>query len=56
MAKEISGSGAEIIGEPKQPKHQIVTDKLRALGMQFGGRPLLERTVEQLVAAVEFSV
>jgi len=53
MAKEISGSSAKITGERTQPKHQIVTDKIRKLGMTFGGEPLLRQTIEQLVAAAQ---
>jgi nucleoside-diphosphate-sugar epimerase len=49
LAKELSGSASEIIGEPKQPKHQIATDKIRACGMQFGSDELLRRTVGELV-------
>ena len=49
LAKELSGSTSQIVGEPMQPKHQIVTDKIRALGMQFGGAELLRRTVAELV-------
>jgi len=52
LAREIAGSSSAIEGEPKSPKHQIVTDKLQALGMRFGGRELLEQTVQELVAAV----
>jgi hypothetical protein len=33
------------------PKNQIVTTKLRALGMTFGGEALLRRTVADLVEA-----
>ena len=51
IAKELSGSKAEIIGQQKRPKHQIETAKLRALGMEFGGRPLLEETVAALLRA-----
>ena len=29
LAKELSGSASQIVGEPMQPKHQIVTDKIR---------------------------
>lgn len=50
LAKQISGSKSEIIGQPKSPKHQIDTGKLRALGMSFGGTKLLEQTIEQLVS------
>lgn len=49
LAKEISGSTSQIIGEPKQPKHQIVTEKIRSLGMQFGGDDLLRQTVAEMV-------
>lgn len=52
LAKKISGSGSRIHGVEPKPKNQIVTDKLRTLGMEFGGRTLLEQTVRELVAAV----
>jgi nucleoside-diphosphate-sugar epimerase len=51
IAKELSGSRGAIIGAPAAPKHQIVTTKLQALGMKFGGRPLLEQTIRQLIDA-----
>lgn len=51
LAKQISGSSATIQGGPSSPKNQIETGKLRALGMQFGGQPLLEETIKQLVEA-----
>jgi hypothetical protein len=49
LAKELSGSASQVVSEPKQPKHQIVTDKIRGRGMQFGGEELLRRTVAELV-------
>jgi nucleoside-diphosphate-sugar epimerase len=52
IAKRISGSSSEISGEATSPRHQIVTDKLTQVGMEFGGQPLLEQTIKQLVAAV----
>ncbi len=52
LAQGLCGSGAEIHGEPLAAKHQIETDKLRSLGMEFGGRERLQQTVAQLVAAV----
>ncbi|MEZ6063256.1 MAG: NAD(P)-dependent oxidoreductase [Planctomycetaceae bacterium] len=55
LAKEISGSDAVINGECPVPRHQIVSDKIKGLGMQFGGDRLLRHTVEQLVAAAEGS-
>lgn len=51
IAKAISGSKSAIATLNKGPKNQIDTSKLRALGMTFGGRALLEKTVAQLVAA-----
>jgi nucleoside-diphosphate-sugar epimerase len=51
LAKELSGSRGAIIGAPTAPKHQIVTTKLQALGMKFGGRPLLEQTIGAFVDA-----
>jgi len=52
LAREISGGDAQVIGEPKQPRHQIETGKLRSLGMQFGGDDLLRKTISQMVKAV----
>lgn len=52
IARELSGSRSEINGNETRPKNQIVTAKLQALGMRFGGRPLLERTVGEILAAV----
>lgn len=51
LTKTFSGSSATIRGGASSPKHQIETGKLRALGMQFGGQPLLERTIKELVEA-----
>jgi len=51
LAKKISGSESEIRGEQTRPQHQIETGKLRALGMEFGGDALLERTIRQLIEA-----
>jgi nucleoside-diphosphate-sugar epimerase len=49
LAKELSGSESQIRGGQMQPKHEIVTDKLRNLGMQFGGEQLFKNTILQLV-------
>ena len=51
LAKRLSRSESRITGEVSQPKHQIVTEKIRALGMRFGGDALLEETVRELVEA-----
>jgi nucleoside-diphosphate-sugar epimerase len=52
IAKAQCGNRAEILGRPTAPKHQIVTEKLKRLGMQFGGQALLEQTVRQMLDAV----
>ena len=52
LAKEISGSNSEILGQQTRPKNQIETGKLRALGFEFGGEQILRATVEELVANV----
>jgi nucleoside-diphosphate-sugar epimerase len=51
-AKQLSGSEANIVGDQKRPMNQIKTDKLRDLGMEFGGWTLFEQTVGELVDAV----
>lgn len=50
IAKEIAGSSSAIVGEPKTPKHQIATDKIRALGMKFGGQEQLRNTIENIIS------
>jgi nucleoside-diphosphate-sugar epimerase len=52
LAKAISGSAAQIVGEPGRPKNEIVTNKIRSLGMQFGGEPLFRETITKLVEAI----
>jgi nucleoside-diphosphate-sugar epimerase len=48
-AKAAAGSQSAISGESPRPLHQIDAAKLRGLGMTFGGRALLEKTVHELV-------
>lgn len=50
IARELAGSTSRIVGKPSEPKHQIVTEKLRALGMQFGGESLLDQTITEMLA------
>jgi len=52
IAKTLSGSRSAIYGTPAAPKSQIETQKLQRLGMRFGGRPLLEQTIQQMLDAV----
>ncbi len=49
IAKRMSGSRSQIIGEPKKPKHEIDTTKIRNLGMAFGGTERLEATIRRLL-------
>jgi nucleoside-diphosphate-sugar epimerase len=51
IARELSGSPSKIDQLNCGPKHQIETQKLRALGMAFGGERLLRQTVKELIAA-----
>jgi nucleoside-diphosphate-sugar epimerase len=51
IAKELTGSKSTIADVNRGPKNQIVTAKLRGLGMTFGGEPLLRQTVSELVKA-----
>ncbi|HEX7379687.1 MAG TPA: NAD(P)-dependent oxidoreductase [Pirellulales bacterium] len=52
LTKEICASGAVIQGSQTSPNNQIQTEKLRRLGMEFGGETRLRETVKQLVEAV----
>jgi nucleoside-diphosphate-sugar epimerase len=51
IAKEFTGSASSISNLNRGPKHQIDTQKIRALGMTFGGEKLLRQTVQELVEA-----
>ncbi|MGF1578442.1 MAG: NAD-dependent epimerase/dehydratase family protein [Gemmataceae bacterium] len=51
IAKEMSGSPSVVMDLNQGPKNQIETGFMESLGMQFGGEPLLEQTIEQLVQA-----
>jgi nucleoside-diphosphate-sugar epimerase len=51
ISRVLTGSPSTIADLNRGPKNVIVTDKLRALGMRFGGDALLRQTVQELVAA-----
>ena len=53
IAQELTGSDSEIRGEQTRPRHQIVSDKIQALGMKFGGDSLLRETIGDLVQAAK---
>ncbi len=55
LAKEISGSDAKINGHSIRPKNQIDTEKIRGMGMVFGGDELLRKTVNEIVAGIDAS-
>jgi nucleoside-diphosphate-sugar epimerase len=52
MARSLAGSSSQIEGQAPRPKHQIVTERLRSLGMTFGGTALLEETIAAMIAAL----
>jgi nucleoside-diphosphate-sugar epimerase len=49
IAKELTGSSSNIADLNPGPKNQIVTEKLRKLGMSFGGEALLRQTIAEMV-------
>lgn len=49
IAQRLTGSGSAITGIRKTAKHQINTDKLQSLGLQFGSDALLESTIESML-------
>lgn len=51
IAQRLAGTDGAIEGAASRPKNEIATDRIRALGMTFGGDSKLEETVAQLVAA-----
>jgi nucleoside-diphosphate-sugar epimerase len=51
IAKELTGSASVISDLNRGPKNQIDTHKIRGLGMSFGGEPLLQQTVKELIEA-----
>lgn len=51
IAKELTGGTSTIETANKGPKNVIVTKKLEALGMKFGGEARLRETVSELIAA-----
>lgn len=49
MAKELTGSDSQIIGEQMRPKNNIDNSKIKALGMEFGGTQRLRATLQQMI-------
>jgi nucleoside-diphosphate-sugar epimerase len=49
IAKAMTGSFSKIFDLNRGPKNHIATDKLRALGMTFGGEALLRQTIAELI-------
>ena len=46
-------SDLQVSGEPTRPKHEIQTDKIRRLGMVFGGETLLRHTIHEMVQQIQ---
>ncbi len=55
LARALAGSRGTVQGDASAPRHQIVTTKLQALGMRFGGPALLKATIAQMVEAAQSS-
>ena len=53
IAKQLSGSESNISGQRSSPKHQIETAKIKSLGMRFGGEPLLQQTIGQIIQQLQ---
>jgi nucleoside-diphosphate-sugar epimerase len=51
ITKELTRSTSTIADTNRGPKHQISSERIRALGMTFGGECLLRQTVEELIKA-----
>jgi nucleoside-diphosphate-sugar epimerase len=49
IAATLTGGAGPIAARHARPKHQIITGKLAKLGMTFGGRTLLERTIAEML-------
>ncbi len=49
IARDVAGVDCTIADLNAGPKNQIQTDKLRSLGMTFGGEDLLEQTIREMV-------
>ncbi len=52
LAKSLCGSSSNITGNSKIPQHEIVTTKIRDLGMNFGGAERLQETIKQIIEEV----
>ncbi|WP_404310394.1 NAD-dependent epimerase/dehydratase family protein [Neorhodopirellula lusitana] len=48
LAKELTGSDAELIGPAKESKRSLCTDKIQKLGMHFSGEDKLREIVQAL--------
>jgi nucleoside-diphosphate-sugar epimerase len=53
VARTLSRSPSQIIGQQKRPQHEIKTDKLRALGMTYGDATLLHTTIQEMLDAMD---
>lgn len=51
IAKELTGSDSNISSLNEGPRNEIVTARIQALGMKFGGEGLLRKTVQEILEA-----
>jgi nucleoside-diphosphate-sugar epimerase len=51
IAKDLTKSSSTIADINRGPKHQISSEKIRGLGMSFGGEPLIRQIVQELIKA-----
>ena len=49
VTRTLSSSQSVISGEPRQPRHQIETGKIRSLGLSFGGEARLKEVIEEML-------
>lgn len=53
IAIRLSGSKSKRIGQRKVAKNQFETAKIQSLGMEFGGTALLEKTIQEMLSAIQ---
>ena len=53
LAAQCAGATRCVSGERTRPKHEIQTGKIRQLGLEFGGEPLLRQTISDMVQLIQ---
>lgn len=52
IVKELTNSKSIIYGKEITPKNQIITEKIRSLGMEFGGESLLRSSLREVISNI----